>query len=230
MIPYYLSVTTATPRHITNLIRSRTIRHWTPRYVCARFRLMLYEHAHPDQPWITPEANRLLASMLRPDDVGAEFGSGRSTLWFARRCRHLTSVEHDQAWHRKISAMMSDQGLTNVDYFHHPKERPQESGHLSDYARVALSFGDKSIDFVLVDGIYRDHVTRLMMPKIRPGGMLIIDNINWCLASQTRAPYSRTPHTGHKDASWDAIARELAGWRTIWTASGVTDTAIFLKP
>jgi predicted O-methyltransferase YrrM len=213
-----------------SLIRGRTVRHWTPRYVCARFRLMLYEHAHPDHPWITSEANRLLASMLRPTDVGAEFGSGRSTLWLARHCQHLTSVEHDRGWHQKISAAIVDQGLTNVDYFHHPREQPQESGDLSDYARVALSFADSSINFVLVDGIYRDHVTRLMMPKLKAGGLLIIDNINWCLASRTHAPYSRTPETGHKDPSWADLAGDLANWRLIWTSSGVSDTAIFIKP
>jgi predicted O-methyltransferase YrrM len=226
---YYPRVTTATTRHITGLIRGRTVRHWTPHYVYARLREMHYERAHPDHPWITSEAIRLLASMLRPDDVGAEFGSGRSTLWLARRCQHLTSVEHDLAWHRKISAAIREQGLTNVDYLHHPRDLPEESGDMSDHARVALSFDDESIDFVLVDGVYRDHVTRLVMPKIKPGGMLIIDNINWCLASPTRAPYSRTPQTGHKDASWDGIARDLASWRTIWTTSGVTDTAIFVK-
>ena len=143
---YYLYVTAATTARLTGLIRGRIVRHWTPRYVCARFRLMRYEHAHPDHPWITSHANRLLASMLRPADVGAEFGSGRSTLWLARHCRHLTSVEHDQEWHRKIAAALRDQGLTNVDYRHHPRDRPQESGDLSDYARVALSFADDSID------------------------------------------------------------------------------------
>jgi predicted O-methyltransferase YrrM len=215
---------------ITNLLRKRTVGHWTPRYVYARLRLMRYEHAHPDHPWITSEANRLLASMIRPTDIGAEYGSGRSTLWFARHCKHLTSVEHDQEWHRKVSAAIQDQGLTNVDYFHHPRDQPQESGDMSGYARVALSFDDVSIDFVLVDGLYRDHVTRLMMPKIKPGGLLIIDNINWCLASPTRAPYSRTPASGHKDSSWANLARDLADWRSIWTTSGVTDTAIFIRP
>jgi predicted O-methyltransferase YrrM len=221
---------TAATGRTANLIRRRTVRHWTPHYVYARFRLMRYERAHPDYPWITSESNRLLASMLRPDDIGAEFGSGRSTLWFARHCQHLTSVEHDKEWHGKISAAIRDQGLSNVDYFHHSRDEPQETGDRSSYARVALSFDDESIDFVLVDGLYRDHVTRLMMPKIKPGGLLIIDNVNWCLASPTRAPYSRTPRTGHKDSSWAALARDLADWRTIWTTSGVTDTAIFIKP
>jgi predicted O-methyltransferase YrrM len=227
--PYNLSVTTAATEHIKNLVRRRAVRHWTPRYVCARFRLMRYEHAHPDHPWITSEANRLLASMLRPADVGAEYGSGRSTLWLARHCKHLTSVEHDQAWHGKISAAIRDQGLNNVDYFLRPRDQPQESGDMSGYARVALSFDDESIDFVLVDGLYRDHVTRLMLPKIKPGGLLIIDNINWYLASRTRAPSSRTPEAGHKDPSWTALARDLADWRSIWTSSGVSDTAIFIR-
>ena len=71
--------------------------HRTPRYVYHRTRQLCYERAHPDEPWLTPAAIGLLATLLRPADTGAEFGSGRSTLWFAARVAALTSVEHDTA-------------------------------------------------------------------------------------------------------------------------------------
>jgi hypothetical protein len=87
-----------------------------------------------------------------------------------------------------------------------------------------------SIDFVLIDGLYREYVTRLMIPKVKPGGLLIIDNVNWCLPSQTHAPYSRTVALGPNGPVWAELAQELADWRSIWTSSGVTDTAIFIKP
>ena len=59
--------------------------HWTPRYLVNRTRQMLYERSHHDDPWLTPAAIRLLTGLLCPADLGAEFGSGRSTLWFAAR-------------------------------------------------------------------------------------------------------------------------------------------------
>ena len=210
--------------------RAHRMRHRTPRYICCRIRQKLAEMAHPDAPWITPEATRILETMIRPADTGAEFGSGRSTLWFARRCRQLTSVESDDQWYAKISAALRDHGLVNIDYYRHPRDQPEETGDQSAYARVALSFDDESIDFVLVDGLYRDHVTKFMMPKLKRGGLLIIDNVNWYIPSWTRSPYSRSPKEGCSGSLWAELVAELAHWRMIWTSSGVWDTAIFIKP
>jgi predicted O-methyltransferase YrrM len=214
---------------IPRQIRGRTVRHWTPRYIRARLRQALYQRGHPDSPWLTPEAIRLLDSMLRPSDIGAEFGSGRSTLWLARRCAHLTSVEHDQAWHATVSAALAVEGITHVDYQCHPRDEPDASGNRSAYARVAQFLGDESIDFALVDGLYRDYVTLFLLPKIRPGGMLIVDNVNRYLPSPTMSPASLRPPAAPATAGWGQATAALAGWRRIWTSSGVWDTAIFVK-
>jgi predicted O-methyltransferase YrrM len=190
---------------------------------------MLYERAHPDAPWLTPAAIGLLDRLLRPADQGAEFGSGRSTLWFAARVAALTSVEHDARWHEAVTGKIKDRGLGNVDYVLAPEDQPMERGGDSAYARVALGFPDASLDFALVDGHYRDYSAKFVMPKIRPGGMLIIDNANWYLPCQSTAPNSRSGRLGPATDVWCQVWRELAGWRTIWTSSGVWDTAIFIK-
>jgi predicted O-methyltransferase YrrM len=210
-------------------IRGRTVGHWTPRYIRARTRQAFYQRVHPDAPWLTPEAIRLLDSMLRPSDIGAEFGSGRSTLWLARRCAHLTSVEHDEAWHATVSATLAVEGITHVDYRCHPRDEPDALGDRSAYAQVAQFLGDESLDFALVDGLYRDYVTLLLLPKIRPGGMLVIDNVNRYLPSPTVSPASLRPSAAAATAGWEQAAADLAGWRRIWTSSGVWDTAIFVK-
>jgi predicted O-methyltransferase YrrM len=206
------------------------VRHRTPRYVCARTRQLLYERGHPDAPWLTSEAVRLLGRMLLPSDRGLEFGSGRSTIWFAERVRHLTSVEHDERWYAEVSGRLKERALSNVDYILAPRDEPAERGGDSKYAQVALAFADSSLDFALIDGAYRDHTARYALARIKPGGVLIIDNVNWYLPSNSRAPNSRTPTLGAAGQLWAEIARELAGWRRIWTSSGVTDTAIFVRP
>jgi predicted O-methyltransferase YrrM len=204
-------------------------RHWTPRYVRDRVRQYRHDRGHPDEPWLTPAAVRLLGSLLRPGDRGAEFGSGRSTVWFAERVSHLTSVEHDAAWHATVCATLAERGLANVDYILAPRDQPDEYGQLSGYTRTTYRFLDASLDFALIDGLYRDHVTRLMMSKIKPGGLLIIDNANWYLPSASASPNSRSHAAGPDGAVWEQVTRELAGWRSIWAGSGVWDTAIFIK-
>jgi len=212
-------------------VRARQSRsHRTPRYVRDRTRQMMYERAHPDDPWLTPAAIRLLSTLLRPSDRGAEFGSGRSTSWFAARVAALTSVEHDPRWHQAVTAALEHRGLGNVEYILATEDQPLDRGGESAYARAALAFPDASLDFALVDGHYRDYSAKFILPKLKPGAMLIIDNVNWYLPCQSKAPNSRTVRLGPATRMWAEVWAELAGWRTIWTSSGVWDTAIFIKP
>src|SRR6201986_192616 len=114
--------------------------HQTPRYVYHRARQIRYERPPPDAPWLPPAAIRLLGRLLRPADRGAEFGSGRSTTWFASRGAALTSVEHDTRWHATVAARLKDRGLDNVEYIVALEDQPTERGGDSAYARTALGF------------------------------------------------------------------------------------------
>jgi predicted O-methyltransferase YrrM len=210
--------------------RSSTLRHRTPRYVYNRVRQLRYERAHPEAPWLTPAATGLLETLLHPSDRGAEFGSGRSTLWFAGRVAALTSVEHDAGWHRAVAKDLQARCVGNVDYLLAPEDQPMERGGESSYARTALAFPDESLDFALIDGHYREYTAQFILPKIKPGGLLVIDNVNWYLPCKSKAPNSRTPALGPATPVWEQVWEELARWRMIWTSSGVWDTAIFIKP
>jgi predicted O-methyltransferase YrrM len=208
----------------------RSVGHWTPRYVVDRLRELRYSRAHPEHPWLTPQANQILDSMLLPTDEALEYGSGRSTSWLAGHVRRLTSVEHDERWHATVSAQLKDRGLDNVDYLFAPRDVPAERGGESEYARVSSRFADGSLDIALVDGIYRDYCAQAVLPKLRPGGMLVIDNVNWFLPSQSRSPNSRAPGQGPDGPVWADVLDAMRDWRRIWTCSGVWDTALFFKP
>ncbi len=208
----------------------RSLRHWTPRYLYHRVGDKRYRRANPEAPWLTPQAIGILHTMLRPTDTGLEFGSGRSTVWFATRVHHLTSVEHDEAWHEAISTGLKERGLSNVDYLLCPRDVPAERGGDSDYVGVAARFPADSLDFVLVDGAYREHCALAVIPKLRPGGLLVIDNVNWFLPSRSHSPCSRTPAQGPAGPGWRRLQHATGTWRSIWTSSGVWDTALFVKP
>jgi hypothetical protein len=117
----------------------------------------------------------------------------------------------------------------SCDYQCHPREEPDATGDRSSYAQVARLLCDESIDFVLVDGVYRDHVTLFLLPKIRPGGMLIIDNVNRYLPLLTASPGSLRPSAAPVTAAWEQGTAALTKWRRLWTSNGVWDTAIFVK-
>lgn len=210
-------------------LHRRSYKHWTPRYLYDRLRLEIYERLHPDHPWLTKSANRILARRLQSHHLGLEFGSGRSTLWIARRVGHLTSVEHDPAWAKKVSEMLNSAGLTNVDYLLNEADCGDAGAAGSEYVRALDRFGPQSLDFVLVDGIYRADCALGATEKLRPGGLLIIDNVNWYLPCSSCAPNSRRADQGPVNEKWLEFESRVADWARDWTSSGVTDTAIFHK-
>jgi hypothetical protein len=89
---------------------------WTPRYVVNRINLWQYVKRHPAAPWLTSRAIEFLSQWLRPTDVGFEWGSGRITLWFTKRIKHLTSIEHDSAWYEIVQSRLKLQQLDNLQH------------------------------------------------------------------------------------------------------------------
>lgn len=208
----------------------RSVKHWTPGYVLARAKEIAYQRQHRDLPWLTQGANEFLSNYMRPTDVGLEFGSGRSTLWFAARVGKLVSVEHDKEWHAKVSASLVEKKMVNVDYRYLDGDLDNASAMEGAIRSITDSFEAGHFDFVLVDGVYRDICAREALRLIRPGGMLVVDNVNRHLPSSSMSPQSRSQEMGPDGATWIGIADTLKPWRCFWTTSGVTDTAIYFKP
>lgn len=201
-------------------------RHWTPRYLVNRARVWLHERRHKQTPWFTSESVLLLDRLLRRSDVGIEWGSGRSTVWFARRVHRLISIEHVPEWRQKVEQMLAVVNLTNVDL--RLAEYDAHSESTSPYVCVLEELPTESVDFAVVDGMARDQITMGLLDKIRPGGLLILDNANLYLDHPTCAPHSRAGK-GHANDIWTQIARRLCAWRAIWTTNGVADTALWIK-
>jgi predicted O-methyltransferase YrrM len=151
-------------------------------------------------------------------------------LWFASRIRHLTSIEHNEGWYTSVKRDLERNGFRNVDYHLIPKDKEENEAGEAAYVRLIDQIETKSLDFVLVDGVYRDHCTLEGLRVLRPGGVLIIDNVNWFLPCNSFSPNSRTLDQGPRSATWEEVYRQISPWRTIWTSSGVTDTAFYFKP
>jgi len=208
----------------------RTFRHWTPRYLISRVVEKQYRRTHPDLPWLTQTANRMLDTLILPPDQGLEFGSGRSTLWFANRVNHLTSVEHNPEWYARVSTWLTEKSYQNVDYRLCPgKDHAMNRNDLPEYVQIVKDLPGNSLEFVLVDGIFRDACALLALEKLKPGGFLIIDNANLYLPSRSCSPNSRTEQNGPASRLWEQFILQTKDWRKIWTSNGVSDTAFFFK-
>ncbi|KTE17779.1 class I SAM-dependent methyltransferase [Sphingopyxis sp. H115] len=201
----------------------RTFKHVTPRYVVDRTRLYFQQKEHPEHPWLTSAAIGILESALLDTDVGAEFGSGRSTAWFVQRIGKLYSVEHNPEWHAIVerqSTAAIDSG--KLDY----KLCETEADYVGQIAR----FDDESLDFCLVDGVWRDRCALEVLPKMKKGSLLVIDNANSYLPDDaTRAPNSRRWADGATSETWTRFIEATRDWREIRTSNGVFDTRIWIR-
>jgi hypothetical protein len=117
-------------------------------------------------PWLGYRAIRHLEGLLEPDWKMLEYGSGMSTMWFAKHCHTVVSVEDNELWYLKVKKTLEEHGVTNVEY----KYKDAHEYHILD------EYTDGYFDFVLIDGAERDKCARSALPKIREGGYVYLDN------------------------------------------------------
>jgi Methyltransferase domain len=178
-----------------------------------------YELAHPDEPWISQGAVRFLDANLDRKGSGLEWGSGRSTTWFAKRLGSLTSVEHDRGWAKAVRQRLAAAEVRNIDYLEVPLDHPQSEETKPWYDRepryvaVAKRFQDSSLCFALVDGHYRQACIRAVIPKLRPGALLVVDNTDWLPLSAWGVP-----------STWPLLhqSRNVRSQTTIWEKASAT--------
>ena len=62
-------------------------------------------------PWLTYDAINFLEKICNSDKRVFEWGSGGSTLFFAARCKDVTSIEHDTFWIKSLREKLEDLNL-----------------------------------------------------------------------------------------------------------------------
>lgn len=207
--------------------------HWTPRYVADRLALRDFERRNPTAPWLTAAMIAILDGWLKPGDHGLEWGSGRSTAWLAQRVGRLTTVEDDIDWGARVRAMLAAQSIAHkVDLHLIAIDKASPATRAAPYVAVAAAIAEESLDFCLVDGDLRDLCAEAALPLLKPGGVLIIDNVERYIprADKSTAPAARGPDDGFESPLWQTVWGAIGSWRCVWTSNGVTDTAFWVKP
>ncbi len=112
-------------------------------------------------PWLTYPAICYLNQLDFSDRQIFEYGCGASTAYWARRARHVLSVENDPAWFDKVSATTP----ANVEIF------------LRAAAEYVTQIAYKAPhDVIVIDGRWRFDCAMNCLPHLAPGGMIILDN------------------------------------------------------
>jgi len=120
-------------------------------------------------PWLTEGSISFLENFIdqNPGAKILEFGSGASTLWFSKRNVDLHSVEHHHGWYSKIKRILEkDPACQPVKYYF--RARP--------YYTLCEEFPDEYFDLIIVDGRNRKGCIFHSLPKLKKGGVLMLDN------------------------------------------------------
>ena len=155
-----------------------------PMQIVPRIRYYFWEKLNPEKPWLCKEAVNYCASNLDTNMKGIEFGSGRSTIWFAGKLGSLVSIEHNASWYSRVASKIAEKKVDNVDYKFIPLNHQESEGKdsydvLPDYVAIFLNYPDDYFDFVVVDGHYRTCVIQAAVPKIKSSGLILIDDVNF---------------------------------------------------
>ena len=201
---------------------------WPARRSVDRLAAEVYRRSHLDEPWLTRQSIALLRDLLKPSDRCLEWGSGTSTTWFAARVKSLVSVEHDPDWFARVTQQLRGHHLPEDSVRLMSLSSP-DPGVPPPYVSVTEEFADGELDVCFVDGERRGDCTLAAIPKLAPGGLLIVDDAHGLLDHPTDSPHSRAGR-GPLDAQWRDIAALLDGWRMMWCSDRYSDTAIWIKP
>ena len=150
----------------------------------ARARYWIWERANPEKPWLCPGTIQYCEAHLSKTMLALEFGSGRSTRWLSTLVGHLVSVEHNSDWYAIVRKQLVDASISTVDYrfipLNHPESEAERTEYnpVPDYVAVADEMKDQSLNLAVVDGHYRTCCVKHLIPKIAPGGYLLVDDIN----------------------------------------------------
>jgi hypothetical protein len=120
----------------------------------------------PTAPWLCYSSIFLLNKLIKPDWKVIEFGSGLSTIYFAKRVQTIVSIEHSEEWSNRVRRLIKDVGARNVRL---------DFRSWKDYEDCS-EWADGHFDFCLVDGIKRLACVKSVIAKIRYGGFIYLDD------------------------------------------------------
>ena len=191
-------------------------------------------------PWLVFGAIDFLQNYLTPKMKVFEYGSGGSTLFLGSRVCHVFSVEHDKDWFLKTREALQKQQLNNVTYnliepewdgtyenkrFNDPKNNLSslldfKGKTFTSYVSSIDKFPDEYFDTIIVDGRARQSCIRQSIPKVKRGGVILLDN------AERKFYLAPFPELQLKD-KWRV--KEFIGHFPFAPASVLNKTMIFIK-
>lgn len=126
------------------------------------------------QPWWAWGATRFVASRITRNDKVLEIGSGYSSLWLARRCREVRSIEESPEWKEMVEKLATASGIGNLTVTVRPSLAGFEEIYKSGY----------SPEVVIVDAESRPEIFDRLISMAAPPRVIVYDDTDFPQYSQ----------------------------------------------
>ncbi len=116
-------------------------------------------------PWVTYSFIDFIKNRITKEHDIFEFGSGNSTIFYSKKARKVTSVEHDNSWYKRLISSVTG----NVDLIYCALDKD------GNYCRTALST-QKKFHIIIVDGRDRVNCCKQAITSLTDNGVIVLDD------------------------------------------------------
>jgi hypothetical protein len=130
-------------------------------------------------PWFTHPFLAELETWDLKDKTVLEWGAGKSTIWWADKCKIVVAVEANEIWHHTVIQWLHDKKLyEKAKVLRRMADEGETDPELREaYIKAGTSRGHIAYDIVVVDGILRYECMQEGIALLSErGGKLIVDN------------------------------------------------------
>ncbi|MDP4267838.1 MAG: hypothetical protein Q8880_10455 [Bacteroidota bacterium] len=146
-------------------------------------------------PWINFQAILLLKKIIKNDFKIFEYGSGGSSIFFWKRAKETTSIEHVEDWYNILMKIKPENSNNNIilikpekdisneiltDYSNPENYKSSAKEYMNynfkNYVTYIDRFPDEYFDLISIDGRSRPSCIMHSLSKVKSKGYLLIDN------------------------------------------------------
>ena len=120
---------------------------------------------HNPLPWYTYPAIEYIKQFDFSNLEVFEYGSGNSTIFWSQLAIKIVSIENNPQWYKTVAEKVA----RNVEL---------KLIENKDYYIEELEKYDK-FDIIIIDGSYRHECAKVAVKKLKPGGIILLDNADW---------------------------------------------------
>lgn len=116
-------------------------------------------------PWCTYPFIKFIEPRLKKDFTVFEYGSGNSTIWYAKKVKQIISVENDDAWFKVVSKILP--ANAKLIYI--------KSDIDGEYCRSVIKQNSK-FNIIIIDGRDRINSIKFSVNQLTDDGIIVFDN------------------------------------------------------